>query len=159
MRALAVVLVLVLLPMAGRAADKRDERSDQEKLQGDWRGVALDVKGMPLPPSSARSLRLHIEKNTFAISQDGKITVRGTFALDPAHKPKTIDLTIADSVQAANKNAVVLGVYAFDKDQLLLCTTKANGQDRPKRLVSKQGSPHSLFTFRRESSPPKPKVP
>ncbi|MGH7171610.1 MAG: hypothetical protein ACRELG_15140, partial [Gemmataceae bacterium] len=77
-------------------------------------------------------------------------TVQGRYTLDPANKTKTIDLTITDTVQTVNKGAFVLGIYDLEKDQLRLCTTKANGQDRPKKLISKPGTTHSLFTFRKE---------
>lgn len=152
MRALTVLFVFGVLLSASLASEKRDDRDDLEKLQGAWRGRELEIKGLSSPPSSAYGMMLRFEKKTFTIEQDGKVTVRGTFALDPAQKPKTIDLTIADTVQSVNKGAQVLGVYEVNKDRLRLCTTKANGQDRPKKLVSKPGTTHTLFTFQREKT-------
>ena len=150
MRLIAVVVVSGLLMAAGRAAEVREDGDDIQKLQGVWRGVELEIKGNSLPPTSARSMRLRFEKDTFTIEQGGKITVQGRYTIDPANKPKTIDLTITDTVQAVNKGALVLGIYELEKGQLKLCTTKANGQDRPKKLISKSGTTHSLFTFRKE---------
>jgi uncharacterized protein (TIGR03067 family) len=150
MRLIAVAIVGGLLAGAGHAAEVPDERDDTQKLQGVWRGAELEIKGDTLPPTSARSMRLRFTKDNFTIEQGGKITVQGRYTLDPASKPKTIDLTIADTVQAVNKGAVVLGIYELEKNQLRLCTTKANDQDRPKKLATKRGTPHSLFTFQKE---------
>lgn len=150
MRAVAVLFVSGVLLSASPAAEKRDDRVDSEKLQGVWRGRSIDVKGMPLMPSSAYNMLLRFEKDTFAIEQEGKVTVRGKFTLDPAQKPKTIDLTITDTMQSVNNGARVLGVYEVEKDRLRLCTTKANGEDRPKRFGTKPSTPHTLFTFQRE---------
>lgn len=154
MRAFAVFFVFVVSLSVSPASEKSDNRDDLEKLQGVWRGRAVEIKGLSAPPSSAYGMMLRFDKNTFAIEQDGKITVRGTFALDPAQKLKTIDLTITDTLQAVNIGARVLGVYEIDKDWFRLCTTKANGQDRPKRLVSKTGTTHTFFAFQREKVKP-----
>jgi uncharacterized protein (TIGR03067 family) len=152
MRALAVLFVSGVLLSTSPAGEQRGDASDAEKLQGAWRGRSIEVKGMPLMPSSAYNMVLRFEKDTFAVEQEGKMTVRGTFVLDPARKPKTIDLTVTDTLQTVNKGALVLGIYEVEKDRLRLCTTKANGQDRPKRFGTKPGTPHTLFVFEREKA-------
>jgi uncharacterized protein (TIGR03067 family) len=150
MRLIAVGIACGLLVGTGYGAEVPDAGDDSQKLQGVWRGSELEIKGDTMPPTSARSLRLRFSKDTFTIEQGGKITVQGRYTIDSASKPKTIDLTITDSVQAVNKGAVILGIYALEKNQLKLCTTKANDQDRPKKLATKHGIPHSLFTFQKE---------
>lgn len=150
MRMMAVVVVSGLLLAVDRPAEVPDDGDDIQKFQGAWRGVELEIKGDSYARESARGLRLRFDKDAFTMEQGGKITVQGRYTIDPTSSPKTIDLTIIDTVQAVNKGALVLGVYELKKDQLMLCTTKANGQDRPKKLVSKQGTTHSLFTFQKE---------
>ena len=147
---IGLAIVSAVLVGVGPSGEKRDPLEDLQRIQGVWRGVELEIKGVSLPPPSARSMWLRFDKDTFTIEQGGKITVQGRYTLDPANKPKTIDLTITDTVQAVNRGALVLGVYELEKGQLRLCTTKANGQDRPKKLVSKHGTTHSLFTFQKE---------
>jgi uncharacterized protein (TIGR03067 family) len=150
--------VLLLFSSVVAAEEKRDERDDLAKLQGAWRGRDIEVKGMPSSLGSAFAMVLRFDKNTFTIEQDGKVAVRGTFTLDSNQKPKTIDMTITETMQTVNNGALVLGIYKLDKDELRLCTTKANGQDRPKRFSTKASVPHTLFTFQREKStttPPK----
>jgi uncharacterized protein (TIGR03067 family) len=150
MRLAAMIFAFGVILSPSRAAEKPDDRADTEKLQGVWRGRSIDAKGLSLMPSSAYNLLLRFDKDSFTVEQEGQVTVRGTFALDPAQKPRTIDLTLKETVQTVNKGAVVRGIYEIDKDGLRLCTTKANGEDRPKRFVSKSGTPHTLFTFQRE---------
>jgi uncharacterized protein (TIGR03067 family) len=147
---IALAIVSGLLLGVGRPGEKPNPLEDLQKIQGVWRGIELEIKGDSLPPPCARSLWLRFDKDTFTIEQGGKITVQGRYTIDPASKPKTIELTIIDTVQAVNKGALVLGIYELQKNQLRLCTTKANGQDRPKKLVSKRGTTHSLFTFQKE---------
>lgn len=149
-RLMAVVAVFSLWLTAARAAEFPDDGEDMQKLQGVWRGVELEIKGDSFSRESARSLRLRFDKDTFTVEQGGKVTVQGSYRIDPTATPKTIDLTIRDTVQTVNKGALVLGVYVLKKDRLQLCTTKANGQDRPKKLASKRGTTHTLFTFQKE---------
>jgi uncharacterized protein (TIGR03067 family) len=149
LRSAAIALLAGLLLAAAPASEKEDPRDDVEKLQGAWRGESLQIKGNYLETPEAQSLRLFFEKDTFRIEQGGRVTVRGTFTLGAAQKPKTIDLAITDTVQAENKGAIVLGIYELDKGTLTLCTSKANGQDRPRRLASRASDTHTLFEFKR----------
>jgi uncharacterized protein (TIGR03067 family) len=146
----AIVLFAGLLLAAAPASENDDPREDLDKLQGAWRGDSLQIKGDYLPMSEASSLRLLFAKDTFRVEQGGRVTVRGTFTLDASQKPKTIDLAITETVQAENQGTMVLGIYELGKGTLRICTTKANGQDRPKKLASRAGSTHTLFTFKRE---------
>lgn len=155
--ALAIAIVSGLLWGTGHGLRKHDDGDDAVKILGVWRGMALEIKGMSLPPPAARGLRIRFDKDTFSIEQDGIITVQGRYSIDTTHKPKTIDLTITETVQTVNKGSLVLGVYALEKEQLRLCTTKANGEDRPKKLVSNHGTTHTLITFQKEKpSQPRP---
>jgi len=149
-RPATLALLAGLLLAAAPTPPDDDPREDSEKLQGSWRGVSLQIKGDFLPPSEASSLLLRFAKDTFTVEQGGQVTVRGTFTLDATQKPKAIDLVITQTVQDKNKGTTVLGVYELGKDTLKLCTTKANGPDRPKKLAPKTGSTHTLFTFARE---------
>jgi uncharacterized protein (TIGR03067 family) len=145
----AIVLFAGLLLAAAPAKENDDLREDNDKLQGAWRGDSLQIKGDYLPISEASSLRLLFAKDTFRVEQGGRVTVRGTFTLDATQKPKTIDLAITQTVQAENQGTMVLGIYELGKGTLTICTTKANGQDRPKKLASRAGSTHTVFTFKR----------
>jgi uncharacterized protein (TIGR03067 family) len=149
-RPAAIALLAGLLLAAAPTSENDDPREDLEKLQGAWRADSLQIKGNHLPPLEARSLRLLFAKDTFRVEQGGRVTVRGTFTIDATRKPKTIDLAITETVQAENQGAMVLGIYELGKGTLTLCTTKANGQDRPKKLASRAGSTHTLFTFQQE---------
>ncbi|MHB1425824.1 MAG: TIGR03067 domain-containing protein [Gemmataceae bacterium] len=148
--ALAIAIVSGLLWGTGHKLGKHEDGDDRVKMQGVWRGLALEIKGDALPPPAARSMRIRFDKDTFTIEQEGVLTVQGRYTIDSTHTPKTIDLTITETVQTVNKGSLVLGVYALEKDQLRLCTTKANGQERPKKLVSNHGTTHTLITFQKE---------
>lgn len=150
-RPAAIALLAGLLLAAAPPSESDVPRDDIERLQGVWRGDSLQIKGDFLPMAEAKSLRLIFAKDTFRVEQGGRVTVQGTFTLDATHKPKTIDLAIAETVQAENKGTMVLGIYELGKGTLMLCTTKADGRDRPKKLASRAGSTHTLFTFKRET--------
>jgi uncharacterized protein (TIGR03067 family) len=149
-RPVAIALLAGLLLAAAPTSENDEPRQDSEKLQGAWRGDSLQIKGNYVPTPEARSLWLFFTKDTFRVEQGGRVTVRGTFTLDATQKPKTIDLAITETVQSENKGTMVLGIYELGKGTLTLCTTKADGQDRPKKLASQAASTHTLFTFKRE---------
>jgi uncharacterized protein (TIGR03067 family) len=142
LRALAPLAVLLLLA----ADDKKDAKKDQEKLQGTWDVVSLEVAGNTVPKDKLENFRSTIKDDVMSHkgAEEGK-TEEVTFVLDPSQKPKAIDMTLKKGGQAGQ---VILGIYSLDGDNLKLCMNQP-GLERPKEFVSKAESRVVLIMLKR----------
>ncbi len=66
------------------------------------------------------------------------------YKLDPAKKPKAIDLIFPE-----RKTEATLAIYSLEDDDLKVCV-KAKGEGRPSEFSAKAGSGHMLYTLKRE---------
>ena len=136
-------LVAVVLTV-GAAPREAAEGDDLKKMQGDWMVVSMTANGIKYPDEEAQSLFRTIEGNNYQISRYSKPIGKGTFKLDPAATPKTID-----SSPAADPSKPILGIYEFDGDNLKVCNAPP-GKPRPSDFEAKAGSGHSLTVWQPE---------
>lgn len=136
-------LILMFATAATLVAD--DAAKDLEKFQGDWVMVSYTVDGKPAAADVLQSLKLNVkgDTSTFTI---GKVTSMGTYKLDPAKKPKWLDILVTTG---AEKGMTMLSIYEFDGEQLKICHSAANVKDRPKEFVSKPGTGHILEVWKK----------
>jgi uncharacterized protein (TIGR03067 family) len=86
-----------------------------------------------------------VKENTFTwTTLDGQ-RVEGRFQLDPASRPKAIDVTF----QLGNAASMV-GIYELDGDNWTLCITGEGG--RPTEFVSRPGSRTMIITLKRTAN-------
>jgi uncharacterized protein (TIGR03067 family) len=140
----ATLLVAGLLVPAAPAPKEED---DAKKLQGTWRCVCWEREGGVHKDGNA--FVCVIEKDTIVLKDESK-SVKWTFTLDPTKKPKAITLTFKDGPKPEEKPNVLHGIYEVDKDGIKWCLTGAGEKDRPKEFATRDGSPHEMFTFKRE---------
>jgi uncharacterized protein (TIGR03067 family) len=144
LRATVLVLTAGLLLAAG---DGNEDPQDMEyaRLEGTWQVVSLEVDGMKIPKETIKESKLIIKGKQFTMKE--KIaTYRGTFIIDPAKKPNTIDIKFTEGPEKGNTS---LGIYELDGDDLRLClsvTTKV----RPKEFTAKSKSGHGFEVLKRE---------
>jgi uncharacterized protein (TIGR03067 family) len=131
----ALVVAAVSLVQAG-GGDK--SKKDAERIIGTWALVSGEKSGEKAPENFVREFRL-----TF--SAQGKMHVKledkdvdGTYKLDPAKKPKEIDISVDD------KN--FLGIYAFDGKNMKLCVSP---DDRPTEFATQAGVKSMLLILKR----------
>src|SRR5947209_18483886 len=93
--ALAVLAAALLV-----AAD--DAKKDQQALQGTWRPVSSE-RGGKAEGEEAKEHTLTFEKDTFTVKRGDQVMIKGTFTVDPAKKPKTIDMTVTQGRRDEDK--------------------------------------------------------
>ncbi len=139
-----LLLLVATVLTVGAAPREAIEGDDLKKMQGDWMVVSMTANGMKYPDEEAQSLFRTIEGNNYQISRYSKPIGKGTFKLDPAAMPKTID-----SSPAADPSKPILGIYEFDGDNLRVCNAPP-GKPRPSDFEAKAGSGHSLTVWQPE---------
>ena len=119
-------------------------RAEQKRFEGTWKFVSMVIGGKPVPEENFKDSRLVFEGDRF--TSKGAETARGTYAVDPTGKPKTIDITIPlDS----GKNITMLGIYELEGDTYKICSAPP-GRPRPKEFSSPEGTGQGVTVMSRE---------
>jgi uncharacterized protein (TIGR03067 family) len=139
--AIGVLAACGLVLAAPVPKDKDKPTKDEDAIQGVWQ---LDkFEGMEAPPPEIIG-KLHF------VFKDGKLDVtmsgmprdkQGTYKLDPAAKPKTIDLIAGDERPAP-------GIYELDGDTLKICLAEGPNAARPTEFKP-DGKRVAVVTFKR----------
>jgi RNA polymerase sigma factor (sigma-70 family) len=118
-------------------------KADQERLQGTWVAVSMNVKNKDVPAEQVRTFRVTIAgdrmKTHRLLEDDEEIP----YQLDPTRKPKTIDFLA---------RRAGLGIYEFDGDRLRLCLTD---EDAPRPTDLKPGERRVVILLKRAGVPTK----
>ncbi|MEO2091338.1 MAG: TIGR03067 domain-containing protein [Gemmataceae bacterium] len=124
--------------------EKKDVK-DEDAIQGSWKIESFDAggNGPGAPPKEM------LDQMRFVFKKDGKLSVGGgpggqgrdgEYKLDPAAKPKTIDL-ISDGRTAP-------GIYELDGDTFKLCMSEGQNAIRPTEFKA-GGMRTVVVTFKR----------
>ncbi len=141
---LPVLLVIAAgLLVAGDSA-KKDVQKELEKFRGTWKFVSVEHDGQSMPKAQLQDGRLTLKGDQFTYTQ-GANTLHGTFKVDPAKKPKTIDITFTDG---PDKGKILQGIYELKGDTYKACLGMKE-KDRPKEFRSQTGSGHVLEVLQR----------
>jgi uncharacterized protein (TIGR03067 family) len=171
------VFTVTRAPVASPAAPLA---SDESRIKGAWRPVAVEIGGEALPKEFVEMMQGSV---TFA---DGKVTDRvhpppalvkglsglggksplpvpkelaaawargeeGVYHLDPTKTPKTIDVTLFGPIRKT-----MLGVYVLDGDTLKICMAldPDRTDQRPTDFATRPGTMTVAVTARRVPDPP-----
>jgi RNA polymerase sigma factor (sigma-70 family) len=129
----------------GKRAPQQEVRTDKELLQGKWDITEVVSDGMAT--DNLKDVQAVFEKERFSlVGPAGKREFR--FKLDPAKKPKAIDLAALDG-EFKDKSA--RAIYHLEGDSLRLCMPNEITDNRPTEFVSKEGSKLLLMTLKRSA--------
>jgi RNA polymerase sigma-70 factor (ECF subfamily) len=117
---------------SGPKAEKA--KSDKDKLQGSWVAVSGEVGGKKAPEEFVQKCQVIIAGDkitlTGLVRGEKEKGVEGTFTLDPATKPRAIDISLTNREDA-------LGIYELERDTLKLCLVEATGSERPTEFAGR----------------------
>src|SRR5262249_40245596 len=92
MRKLVAILLVAgsFAPLRASDPDSRDK--EKARLQGTWATVALVDNGREETKDDVKRLKLTIKGDKYIYAVDGR-TFEGTYTVDPAKKPKEMNVT------------------------------------------------------------------
>jgi uncharacterized protein (TIGR03067 family) len=147
MRSFSLITLLGLVLPLG--AEDPKELTDQERLQGEWVLVGLDVREKLVPAEKLAGTTLLIRKDKYTTVVKKK-EYPTTFTLDPKQDPKHIDMLIPDDSGAPQLSK---GIYKIEGDKLIICRGQAPGGDRPRNFVSSATNDVFVVTWERKPKP------
>jgi uncharacterized protein (TIGR03067 family) len=129
--------------IAAPTPKEKEKVKDDEAILGTWSIEKFDAgENAPPPP-------IDITKIRFTFKKDGKMEMtggpngesrEGDYKLDPAAKPKSIDLI--------NMGRTAPGIYELDGDTFKLCMTEGANAARPEEFKP-DGKRAVVVTFKR----------
>ena len=124
------VLTLMFLTVGVSLANAEDASDaiakEQKSLQGVWEATALMVSGLDGPIlEKLIVLQLEFKGDKVVFFPDNR---EHTYHVDPAAKPKAMDLTPGDGEKKGERLPVA--IYKLDGDTLTICIDKEFAQGR-----------------------------
>jgi uncharacterized protein (TIGR03067 family) len=140
-RSLVVLVLLVSFSLTARSGDNKE----QAALQGTWLPATAELAGKPFPDEYRKTMKLEVKDDKYTVTV-GKAVDQGTVKLNPAAKPKEMDITGTDG---PNKGKTFLAIYERDGDTLRVCYDLA-GKNRPAEFKTKESTQLFLVTYKRD---------
>ena len=116
-------------------------KKEKEKLQGLWGVASAGVGRIPNPKDGVPVFEVTVERFDFYLleKKGGRIVKKagserlGTYRLDPAKKPKHIDVTFR---AGPDKGKTLRGIYVLKGDDLKVAFSFPPGKARPTKFSS-----------------------
>jgi uncharacterized protein (TIGR03067 family) len=156
MKRLDVRFLVVAVALAGvgwTATNADDEaaafKKALEKLAGTWQLVAYEKDGVQAPEADLKETKYIITGDKYTVERAGKTVEEGWVAIDPARKPKVIDI-----YPTKPEGKVEMGIYEWDGEDKLkvCCTDPGTEQTRPRLFSTTKGTGHVLAVCKRVRS-------
>jgi uncharacterized protein (TIGR03067 family) len=140
-------LVLAAWVLVGADDPKADAVKDElKKFAGTWQLTAANLDNEEQKPEDLKTGSLVVEGDTFTLKFKNEVH-KGKFVIDPAKKPKTIDV---EFTAGSLKDAKVKGIYQIDGDTRKSCFAVPNS-DRPTDFDS--GTGKYVWTWKADKTP------
>jgi len=135
---------MILLTAGARGQNAADER---KLLQGTWLPTAAEVSENPFGEATLKIMKLVVEGDKYAVTVGISVDL-GTIRIDPAAKPKTMDII---GTEGPNKGKTLLAIYELNGDNLRVCYD-LTGKVRPTEFKTRKGEALFLATYKRAKS-------
>ena len=132
----------LLAVCAAQGGDDAAQKKEKAALEGTWKIVSLETNKGKDAGAEGATLEFDKEGKNITFTKDGQ-TKKGTFKLNPAGKPKEID------INPENENKTFEGIYAAEKDTLKICLAPEAGEGRPSEFALKDGKNYILIKLER----------
>jgi len=151
MRTLALVSLTGLLAATAPATKDSPVKKEVAKLAGTWVVSTVESNGRSATDDELEGLRyVFTADGAWKLQKATQTLAEGTYKLDPAKKPKTIDYQIVKTIAAQDKGKTSLGIYELAGDRLKVCRTWPENEERPGDFSAGPGSKRILTEFKRQ---------
>ncbi len=138
--ALLFPFILSFAAIGGPAAN------DSGSIHGTWLPSSATLGGQPMKADFLTNTVLKLADGKYLVTVAGSPD-KGTYTINPALKPKTIDITGTDG---PNAGKAIPSIYELDGDTLRICY--GLGGSRPTEFKSPAGTKYFLVTYHRKKS-------
>ena len=139
------VLGMCVLIAASPAVLADEVKKETTALEGVWIPESAEIAGKPFPEAIRKTMKLTMKGDTYKVAV-GELLDLGTTKIDPAKKPKTIDVT---GTEGPNRDKTYLAIYELKGDTLTVCYD-LGGKNRPTEFKTKPDTMLFLVTYKRE---------
>ena len=143
LKPIAVLTLVLTFALTARGGDAKD----RDTVEGTWLPATAELGEKAFPDEVRKTIKLVVKDDEYTVTV-GQAVDQGTVKLNPAAKPKELDITGTDG---PNKGRTFLAIYERDGDRLRICYD-LSGQGRPTEFETKEGTQLFLVTYTREKS-------
>ena len=133
--------------VAGAEDKPKPDPKALEPFQGAWSVVSIERDGESVPDDNLAEMVLVVKGDERLIKAGDEVVSKATFTVDPAQKPPTIDIKVAQGPLAGK---TVKGIYELKDGTLKICAA-LEGDKRPDDFTAKEGSGRLLQVFKKKS--------
>jgi uncharacterized protein (TIGR03067 family) len=141
MRSLAVWLVAAAGLALVAASPGGD---DAKKFQGTWEVVEFEIQGKARPAEDLKKVKAVFSGDKFKFETGQSDIKESTFTIDPAKKPKQIDIATDET----GGKLELRGIYEFKGDNLTICLFAAPAE-RPSEFKTNPDMKSVRFLLKR----------
>jgi uncharacterized protein (TIGR03067 family) len=116
-----------------------------DTLDGTWLPSSAELAGKQFPDEVRKTIKLVVKGDKYTVTV-GKDVDQGTVKLNPAAKPKAMDITGSDG---PNKGKTILAIYERKGDTLRVCYD-LSGKNRPTEFKTEAGTQQFLVEYQRQ---------
>jgi uncharacterized protein (TIGR03067 family) len=119
--------IALALAVAANAAPAEDPKAEPQKLQGVWKVVAFEAKGIKVPQPPLAEIVISADTYTMKSRKPDDKPVALAYTADATQTPKTIDLFPPKGKAGKSWK----GIYAIEGDELKICLPVVKKGDEP----------------------------
>lgn len=122
-----------------------ENTGDARNIEGTWLPVKAELAGKLMSDASVKSIRyLRLAGGRYEVQAES--LDKGDYTIDPAAKPKVIDIK---GVEGPNAGKKIPAIYELDGDRLTICYG-LDGTQRPTEFKTEKTTMNFLITYRRK---------
>ena len=138
------ILAAILLTAAAGAWGGSAQTSD-ERLQGTWGILSLEVNGESISVDKIQEARLTIQGDKYSFRL-GEMRLDMTYQVDAGKQPRTLDMTVTAGPM---KGKTYHAIYAMENGTLKICRHLEADKARPTQFASQRDSGLMVIVWKR----------